>query len=46
MDEALREAETFGVFEELFVTVSDLGLVNIDLEEAEGGVEAELNEAS
>ena len=46
VDEALREAETFGAFDEFFVTVSDLGLVNIDLDEAEGGVEAELSEAS
>ena len=50
VDEAFLEADTFGAFEEfdvlVEVTVSDLGEVNIDLEEAEGGDEAEPKLAS
>ena len=50
VEEAFRDAETFGAFEELLVEdvviVSDFGDVNIDLDEAEGGVEVELSEAS
>ena len=50
VDEAFLEADTFGAFEEcevlVVVTVSDLGEVNIDLDEAEGGDEAEPKLAS
>ena len=46
VDEALREADTLGALDELFVVVSDFGEVNMEREEAEGGVEAELSEAS
>ena len=47
VEEAFLDAETLGALEIAdFVTVSDLGEVNMDLEEAEGGDDTELRPAS
>ena len=48
VEDAFLDAETFGVLDEavFVVCVSDFGDVNIDLDDAEGGDEAELKLAS
>ena len=48
VEDAFLDADTFGVLDDavFVVTVSDLGEVNIDLDEAEGGDDAELRLAS
>ena len=48
VEDAFLDADTFGVLDDavFVVAVSDLGEVNIDLDEAEGGDDAELRLAS